>query len=56
MENRKEIALIWAMQSMKTSIPDAAVTGFSVEICIISLSLRNIRVSLASKQCLPECL
>lgn len=56
MENRKDIALIWAIQIMKISLPDAAVIRFSVEICIISLSLKNIHVSQASEQCLPECL
>lgn len=56
MENRKDIALVWVTQSMKTSLPDAAVTSFGVEICIISLSLKNTHVSQALKQRLPECL
>lgn len=41
MKNRKDIALILTIQSMKMSIPDATVISFSIQICIVSLLLKK---------------
>lgn len=45
MKNRKDVALILTIRSMKMSIPDAAVISFRIQISIVSLLLKRILTS-----------
>lgn len=53
MKNRKDIALILTIQSMKMSMPDAAVISLAYRFASFLLYLKTIDVSHASHSAMP---